>query len=396
MTKMTKRNSIIMILFLVLYLPALSQTASLEQNNQISNSRDVTETNYLNLVRLFNLDAPGSGIDYYNKEVKDRPMAYGLILSAESKRYKYTKTKDALKNAKNCFVWIKNNRDLNNNNIIGYGLADAWDAFSDGTVNPPNQEYTITTGIVINGLLDYYNIANDLEKVEIVNLVKGSISPYLSSSNNSPDGLYTYSLNTNDEKWSVFNPAIYLAGQMQRFSTIIDDSQMRKELIENANKNISILLQHRFENDSTNGIYWNYGIGKHRVVNRPNDLVHALYIIEGIKSYDDHNGKFISSKARKKAVSHLSEFKSKGLWYEFIIPEMQTEKRNSRLWALGMLLYTLSDQSKIGPIQNDLLIQISRYKLESGHYKFRLNDDKVMVRQEAHLLYGMSNYLYGK
>lgn len=392
---MTKSNSFIF-LFLLLHLPGLCQITSKKQNNQALNNRTLTETNYINLVRLLNPVSPGSGIDYYNNEVKDRPMAYGLILSAETKRYKYTKNIDALKNAKNYFLWIKNNSDLNNNKISGYGLADEWDAFSDGTINPPNQEYTITTGIVINGLLDYYNIATELEKVEIITLVKGCVSPYLRSDNNSPDGLYTYSLNTNDENWSVFNPAIYLAGQMQRFSTIINNNKMRKELIENANKNISILLQHSLENDSTKGMYWNYGIGEHRVVNRPNDLVHALYILEGIKSYDDYNGKLINSKTRKKAVSHLSEFKSKDLWYEFIIPEMQTEKRNSRLWALGMLLYTLSDQKKIGPVQNDLLIQISRYKLESGHYKFRLNDEKVMVRQEAHLLYGMSNFLYGK
>ena len=105
---MTKSNSFIIFLFFHLYyFPGLCQTASIEQNNLTLNNRALTETNYINLVRLLNPDALGSGIDYYNNEVKDRPMAYGLILSAETKRYKYAKNKDALKNAKNCFLWIK-------------------------------------------------------------------------------------------------------------------------------------------------------------------------------------------------------------------------------------------------------------------------------------------------
>jgi len=60
---------------------------------------------------------------------------------------------------------------------------------------------------------------------------------------------------------------------------------------------------------------------------------------------------------------------------------------------MGMLLYSLSKDDDQYDF-NALAKQISEYKLQSGFFKMRLNDDRILIRQEAHLLYGLSHYLY--
>lgn len=340
---------------------------------------------YISLITRLGNNGLGFGEDVFDKELKYRPMAQGLILSAEAIRYKQTRDVTALDNSRKIFKWLIENNDLNNNGITGYGLPDEWDAFGDGTTNSAYLEYTITTGIVINGLLDYYEFASQTEKLEIVSLVKKCFDPYLGNQNRGNDGFLTYSLGVNDQIYDVFNPAIYMAGQMMRFSSLTDTS-LSEELRVTASSQVD-MIQNYIKVDSIGGYYWMYGT----YIDIPNDLVHALYIIEGLKNYHKYGGN-LDEVIINQSTLHLNLFHN-DKWYEYISVELQTPERNTRLWALGMLLYHFADEKEVDSIMK-LLSQFSAYRTENGEFKLKENDSRVLVRHEAHLLYGLSILLY--
>jgi hypothetical protein len=339
-----------------------------------------------------NLDSlyPGRGIDVFNEKELDRPMAYGLILSAESNRYKYIHDSIILNRVRLCGEWLISHSDLNNNDIHGYGLADSWDAFSDQTVNPAHQEYTITTAIAINGLIDWYNIEPDNSiKSNIYNTVLNNILPFLTNEYDSPLGIPAYSLSSNDKEHDVYNPAVYMAGQLKRFESISKNDSLGNIINIKSDKIISLLMSNQ-SIDANRNIYWNYGVQ----INRPNDLVHACYVIEGIRNHSKlDNG---SSVQWHKIFNHLNLFYSNNRWYEYIEKRYKKDRKNSRLWALGMLMYSLSKEGEYDKIESTLWPQIQEYYLGNGSFKFKNNDNRKMIRQDAHLLLGLSYYLFNE
>jgi len=339
---------------------------------------------------LNNLDAnyPGRGIDIFNDEIKDRPMAYGLILSAEANRYMYTSDTIALYNVRKCGYWLIKNSDLNDNGIKGYGLADPWDAFSDGSVNPTHQEYTITTAIVVKGLMDWYEIEMDLIiQEQIIETIEGCLNPFLDDTYNSPSGMPAYSFNENDKIYDDFNPASFLAGQLQRFSTITNSNNLSASLEHKADTIISVLIQNS-HSDQSEYFYWFAAIQ----IKRPNDLLHAVYIIKGFKDYYKYGGK--SDVEFDEIFNHLFSFRSDGFWYEHFKDKNKIEKKFARLWALGILIYTLSEKKLYDIIEDEVLKQLSLYQAGDGIFKIKPNDNRMLIRYDAHLLLGLSHFLY--
>ena len=317
-------------------------------------------------------------------------MAYALILSAESNKYKYVKNTKILDRIRICGKWLLNNSDLNGNGIHGYGLADSWDAFSDKTVNESNTEYTITNGLVLNSLLNWYAIEEDKTlKKEIYTTILNIIQPYLNDTFDTPNGLVTYSLNLNDKDKDVFNPAVYIAGQFQRISKITNPKSLETQLTDKATTIINSLLKHKLY-DFQGNIYWNYGIE----IKIPNDLVHTCYILEGVREYEHFNGK--TQVEWTKILKHLLHFKFYGRWYERIGKKYQNRKSSSRLWALGMLMYTLAKEELYQEIKITLWPQILEYHLGNGRFRFHKYNQSKLIRQEAHLLLGLSYYIYNQ
>ncbi len=348
------------------------------------------ENAYSEIIERLDLSYPGRGLDIFDEQLLDRPMAYGLILSAESNRYKFTEDSLALKIARVSGQWLLDNSDINDNGIHGYGLADAWDAFSDNTINPANQEYTITTAIAIKGLIDWYKIEKDsLKRKEISKCILNCIIPYLDSTYDSPIGIPAYSLNLYDIIYDVYNPAIFLAGQMQRFSRLIDNDSLRKVLSQKSETIIEILFSD-YRIDENGNYYWDYGVQ----IKQPNDLVHACYILEGIRDYKKSGGNINTS--WDNLSGHFDLFYVNNRWYEYIVPEYQNEEYNCRLWALGMLMYSLALEKDFNRIELTLWPQINEYYTGNGQFKLRINNDRIMLRQNAHLLLGLSYYLFNE
>lgn len=333
-------------------------------------------------------DRPGRGKDVFNHRKQDRPMAYGLILSAESNRFKATKDSSAIQMARNCGRWILNNSDLNSNGIYGFGLADAWDAFGDSSVNPANTEYTITTALAVEGLLDWYQIESDSLLLDsIVQVLDGCLKPYLNEQFNSPLQIPAYSLSIPDRHYDVYNPAAYLSGVLMRYSKLIEDDSISSLAEAKADVIMEELLRNQNKDENGNS-YWNYGIQ----IKRPNDLVHACYIIEGIRSYKEAGRSVAIS--YEAAMGHLMSFYNHNKWFEYVEEDSQTNNINSRLWGLGMLMFSLSQNGNDQSIEATLWPQIMRYHKGDGYFRFKENDDRSLVRQDAHLLLGLSCHLF--
>lgn len=331
-------------------------------------------------------DHLGQGLDIFNDSIKDQSMAYALILRAEANRYHHGGALDALERTRRCGQWLLDNADRDGDAIMGFGLADAWDAFQDSTINPADHEYTITTSLCVEALLDWYAIeARDtLLQQEIHQVVQGCLAPYVGTTWDSPVGIPSYSLSASDRAYDVFNPGIHLAGQLQRVS--------RHDLPGNnayARKAASIMeAAAAYALPSPSGsTYWNYG------VQRPsaNDLVHASYIAEGIRAYLHHGGS--TTIPWDKVVAHFDDFGKNDLWYEHPRPAAQDDAYHTRLWALAQLLYSMALEGRDVEIERTLWPQLCQYQGGRG-FKLRRADERILVRHEAHLLLGLSYWLF--
>jgi hypothetical protein len=345
---------------------------------------------YFNILNHLHPELPGFGIDVHDSVKKNRPMAYGLILSAEANRYKHTADPAALEIVRTCGNWLVNNSDLNNNNITGYGLSDSWDAFGDSTVNPIHLEYTITTAGVVKALIDWWEIEKDSVKAKkAFNTALKCLLPYVDDTFDSPSGIPAYSLHMNDRNYDVYNPAVYLAGQMQRISHLTDNDSLSVLLKSKSKKVFSILVENKLK-DINGNIYWNYGNKQQR----PNDLIHMAYIVEGLRDYKNYGGNLDIT--WDKIINHIWLFKPKDKWLDRIEKRFHNRQDDVRLWDLGLVMYTLSKESEFQIIDDTLFPQVALYKKPNGLFQFTVKDERSMIRQDAHLLLGLSYYLFNE
>ena len=362
-------------------------TSCQKQSNRISYSDSLFYQEYNELISSLDSVYPGSGLDVFDDQVKDRPMAYGLLMSAEQNRYLHTRNNEAYLFVRKCGQWLLENSDLNNNGIKGFGLADPWDAFRDNSINEAHNEYTITTAIVIKGLLDWYDIEADLDKrKEIKNLVLSCLEPYLDNQYDSPIGIPSYSLNPSDTVYDIYNPATFLLGELKRYSNITDDQSL-KDILNSKSDKIIKVLEENVQQDSSANYFWAYGIQRQG----PNDLVHACYMIEGIRDFQEHGG--ITMLDLSSVHNHLFSFSNDSIFLEYFPKHLRQEER-VRLWSLGMLMYSLSVNNDFDVVEQNLSKQLLKFYISPAKYRFKINDDRDLIRQKAHLILGMSYYIY--
>lgn len=332
---------------------------------------------------------PGRGQDIFNDTLKDRAMAYALILRAEAHRFASTAAPDAQDRVMTCAAWLMANSDLNGDGIPGYGLADPWDAFGDGTTNPAFQEYVITTAMCVEALQDRYDLLNDTTGLAAMRtLVLACVEPFLSDRYDSPGGLLTYSRNPNDAQHDVFNSSIHMAGQLQRMASWVEDPVWRNKLTRKADGIISVLVAHQ-KRTTEGALFWTYGLTPD---SPPNDLLHASYIVEGIREYRAFGGSVkVDFEA---AIANFGAFADPPHWYENSVTDWQEDPYATRLWSLGQLLYTLAREGRSEVIEASLWPQVCQYHLGAGRFKLKRDDDRVLVRHQAHLLLGASYLLF--
>jgi hypothetical protein len=346
-------------------------------------------TTYHAIIAQLDPNFPGRGLDVFNDTVKDRAMAYALILRAEANRFASTAAPDARDRVMTCTAWLMANSDLNGDGIPGFGLADPWDAFGDGTTNPAYQEYVITTAMCVEALQDRYALLDDTAGLTAMRaLVLACVEPFLSDRYDSPGGLLTYSRNPNDAMHDVFNSSIHMAGQLQRMSSWVEDQAVRERLRRKADGIIKVLVAHQKRTEE-GALFWTYGLAPN---SPPNDLLHASYIVEGIREYRAFGGSAVVD--LDAAVANFEAFADPPHWYENSVADWQEDPYATRLWSLGQLLYTLAKEGRHDEIEGTLWPQLCQYQVGQGRFKMKRDDDRVLVRHQAHVLLGASYFLF--
>ena len=307
---------------------------------------------------------PGRGLaDYPSDEPADVPKSYALILLGAIEQARAQRLTEVNALGVNAGNWLLENADANNNGIIGWGVPIAWDAYGDGSVNPENTEYSISTAIAVDALLGWADYVDEWKKAEILSLVEKALEPYLPSSMRTPAGMLPYSLLANDRKYDTFNSAVYLAGQMQRFAVITPQVELKEALMSAADSTMSALLRNKKIAEGSGSWYWNYSIQE----DNPNDLPHAGYIVEGVLTYIDNKGRLASDFDRQKIFQHLMDFfgkdgKVRG-WPAFR-PEITTDARLYDLSIAAQLMCRFQDHNS----GNYFLGEVPRYEAPEGGY----------------------------
>lgn len=188
--------------------------------------------------------------------------------------------------------WLINHSDDDGDGEIGWGLGQAWDAFSDGSINPKWHTYAIETINVMDAYLDAIdsNILTDTD----VNLMKNQIhdvvmlcnGKYWSERGTSGENyFYWYSVSPNDAI-GCLNIDAKMVGTQARILFELEDlftEEERQFVYDRLDKTYNKVLEMSYLQD--NAIVWNY---LEREGSQPNDVIHHGFILEGISDYNKY------------------------------------------------------------------------------------------------------------
>ena len=311
---------------------------------------------------------PGRGtIDYPGHVEGDVPKAYAMVLLAELERLGRPGRADQANLARTAGEWLLTNADSNGDGIIGWGLPVAWDAYDDGSTNPPDTEYTISTAIVIDALLTWAERDPEAPRPRIRQVVQAAIAPYLEARFASPTGMAPYSLAAADRRYDTFNPAAYLAGQMQRASMGVDQAALRQRYQAAADASMRVLLAQRRLAQGSGHWYWHYSVQQAL----PNDLPHAGYMIEGVRAYIEHGGRLAEHFDWPAVLGHLADFRgaadpgSEVRAFPSFYPEL---KLPARSYDLGIALHLACSDPRLAPLVPGLMGAVGRYRTAAARY----------------------------
>lgn len=279
---------------------------------------------------------PGFGTtDYPGNAAEHIPKAYAMVLLGEVQRRRNGLRPDLPNLGPAAGRWLLDNADLDGDGTMGWGVPVAWDAYGDGSENPANTAYTISTAIVVDSLITWMLLDPKAPGAEIVGTVSAALRPFTDPSMRSPSGMAPYSFRVSDRVYDTFNPAAYLAGQLQRFSRFEPDVALARALADAADRTMDVLLREHRVNPTDGGWYWSYSIQEAVA----NDLAHASYIVEGILSYGENGGRHAWRFDVPAVLQHLATFEDPASGVLRGWPRVQGNiKQHARLYDLGMLM----------------------------------------------------------
>jgi hypothetical protein len=327
-------------------------------------ARDAETAVASELHAAFPKDRPGFGItDYPGHAEGDVPKAYAMVLLAELARLDSGWRSADANLARVAGAWLLEHADSNRDGTVGWGLPVAWDAYEDGSTNAAHTEYTISTAIVVDALLSWAEVDAQAPDARIRSVVAAALAPYLETQRASPSGMAPYSLAEADRRYDTFNPAAYLAGQMQRFSLQLSDRRQRARHAAAADAAMRALLQHK--QVAANGSwYWNYSVQQAL----PNDLPHAGYVIAGIRAYAEYGGRLGEQFDGYAVLSHLRDFRGSGGEVRAFPAFATALEQPARSYDLGFALHLACSEPSVVSFSQTLLDAVSRYRTPQARY----------------------------
>lgn len=376
--------------------------------------RDKASLLYQKTLEAFDPERPGYSLDASATDQKlDHPMAYALFASAEAKRYQLTQDQKALDNSLNAIKWLIDNKiSKDNGTSIGWGLPFAWDAFGDGSTNSEDTIYGITTALVIQSLLDVYEVSLErkeknisyIDELDLIRLSYLASNVFIAKSYekipNKEEIVFWYS-DQKEDNYHVLNVSAMLAGQIQRLSQYVDIKQSEKLKVI-ADQAILYIL-HEAQKDEQGRVFWLYGGDSwpEGRLNRPNDLVHEAYVIQGLLDYKRYKGTHAEKISLNALYESLERFLDDHQIYEF--PKGWKNSSNkpippdtTRLWAAGYSSYIASELERLNnsPVdlsQKFLCTAINQYYADGKwYYQPNKKDTAFYSRQVSHMLISLA------
>lgn len=355
-------------------------------------------TEYSQLLSRFPEDDQGFGLEFQTSTATSESETYGLVLYAETLHYKATGSTESRQRVIQATRWLMDHADADGDGKPGWGFAHAWDAFGDGSVNPENQPYTITTALVIQALLESVSVSSlwtqDYRK-EIYTILsqvavrwaKEAWSPGFGG------GYYWYSTSPADSAF-VINVSAGMTGVCARLlsdpnNTLNDDEA---GFLRHCNDAAAAAVVSTVE-FRDNCPYWKYIYGTESLTN---DLLHHVYTIWGMELYRSHNGQIPLTWSTSDAVKSLEYFWRGGHLYEW--PSNASlngdlKDRPARVWGLGA---AIAFEAWKGSMANTnkymypLVHDYSNYPFVSIYPTDFSPDHSFYPRFGAHVLWGLA------
>lgn len=361
-------------------------------------SRKAIRAEYDQVLATLDRKLPGRGPDAQNSAPRSVPTAFGSVLRAEALRARATGSRSALRRARLCGRWLLRNRDIDRDGVVGWGLPARFDAFGDGTTNPENSEYTITTSSVMSHLMDWLELDRGAPRRRVLHTIRLAVEPYLASPPQglTPSGMFAYSFAAADAPYDVYNVGANMAGQMQRFSGLVRDGTLKRRLRRAADAGVEVLLRAR-RRSPAGRYYWLYST---KAPPRPNDFGHALITISGLRAYRKAGGRLRRRIGRRRLVDHLREFRGRvggrAVWLRS--PRFRgTDDPLTGIGGLGGAIALGTRERRLRGFVKIALARIRRYEIAPGVYEVGNGyGPRTTVRGQAGTLSTFATYLWDR
>ncbi len=323
---------------------------------------------YRSLVRLFPMYSQGRDFGVKETISSLQPMTYGLLLSAESLAYSKCHYSEDKVRSEEAVSWLLGKyEDQITKGYTGWGLPQAWDAFGDGTINPSDYPYSITTAIVLQGFLDYLmtfpgsRFNTDIERVLKETILYWCNNLFFCITDGA--GYFSYSPFEGD-KYFCSNVSSMVCGVFQR---ALHDykylfSKEEHVAIQNAvdKAAIGIVANVNYINGLPFWSYTTYKREEQEVIKKSvNDLVHHGLTLWGIEEYRKYGGKIAIPWSSREAVSSLDFFWQGDLLMNYELS--QKKKLPAKLWGIGMAIAFYSREKEVEKAKNCLELLENNY-----------------------------------
>lgn len=217
------------------------------------------------------------------------------------------------------------NRDMDNDGLIGYGLPTEFDAFSDGSLNPANHEYTVTNGVIALQLARALQL--DIWSEGEYEAIQDTIYQVVQAVNDTAwneAGFYRYSHAPTDVDHVLNVNAIWIGTQQYILhNTDIGTDSERQLWQERNQRGIMVMLYIMPDNPLT---VYRAGDGM------LNDATHQAAQLRYLEMYRDNGGWLPYS--IEDALDSLYEYQHNGYWY--VRPDYQQCLANT--WHIDLTI----------------------------------------------------------
>ena len=368
---------------------------------------------YMELLAAFPVESQGKGLDPEGL-VDHQPMTYGLVLWAESLRYRACPTEEGQRRVRLAARWLVENRDLDNDGKPGWGLPQAWDAGATGTMNPRHTPYTITTGVCLLGLAEADVIPGMWkpdEREQFRTLMRDVHLRWCREMwlEGYGSGYFRYSPTASNDIFSVNAPAMYLAalanylhvhGQSLSAADVVIMESRRDCFVKTIVATVTL----------RDGLpSWEYMAMPNRFnQSRPNDLLHHIYTLWGAEIYRDLNGSVPLPWTREQMLESVEKFWKNGQICMYPFDELRISKVGNReypsiLWGTGSLLQCYgkwgTEPQTVRSLETIRRLygpwpQLKLYPPSYGAPNHK-DDPQFYPRHAAHILLGLAYATYG-